>query len=510
MAHISRVLSGLVPMFLSFSLVAAPGDDENENYSKSSSPASPMSSASAPSQKIASSTSPEAASSSSQVPIASGSQDNVLTTAHKNKVSSLQEAASSSLQEVASSSLQGVASSSLQELVTVGSVSHELIPVVSASQAPVPAVSTDVEGIFVDHISFDINPLRQDLLLGRIIFYIARDKGPIQLETVDKDYKRPIQLETIDKDHKGCTGKGTICSVHALKNLRLVCRRFNTFIMHSIINPGKFPDEPRLAEVYLSKYPYTFGNQGLTLDNMTVELSRAYWRNWRGAFIQTHKERVFKRIAFEDDDVWAYALNEGQDGDTYMDSHTRHSLYEDDFNALRVLPREAREVDLSSRAISILPPEIGLFRSVEKLNLRLNAFPFLPQTVGDLSNLKQLDVSFCDLKALPGSLRKLQKLEVLNIAGNKLTKLPSWLADMSNLQQFFMMLNPLDEFFESIGFDPYHDEISVLGHKCSPSCIFTCKFQMGRVPVGNLTALQAALKNLPALRAALKNNLGKI
>jgi len=384
-------------------------------------------------------------------------------------------------------SSQEATSSSLQEFIAVGSVSQELLPVVSGSQSLVPAASTDVEGIFVDYLPIDISPLKPDLLLGIILSHIAREKGP-------------ILLEKVDEHHKGCTGKGTICSVHALKNLRLVCKRFNTFIMHSMMNPGKFPNEPRLAEIYLSKYPYTFGGQGLTLDNMNVELSRAYWRNWRGAFIHTHRERVFKRIAFDDDDVWAYALNEGQDGDTYMDSHTRHSLYEDDFNTLKVLPQEAREVDLSSRAISILPPEIGLFESVEKLNLRLNAFPFLPQTVGNLSNLKQLDVSFCDLKALPGSLRKLQKLEVLNIAGNKLKKLPSWLADLPNLQQLFLMLNPLDDFFAAIGFEPDHDEVSILGHKCSPSCIFTCKFQFGRVSVGNL----------PALQAALKNNLGKI
>ncbi len=58
----------------------------------------------------------------------------------------------------------------------------------------------------------------------------------------------------------------------------------------------------------------------------------------------------------------------------------------------------------------------------------------LPDSIGEMTNLKMLLLSNNNLKSLPDSMGKLKNLEVLNLRGNEIKKLPTSFKNLDDSQ----------------------------------------------------------------------------
>src|SRR4051812_24118551 len=81
-------------------------------------------------------------------------------------------------------------------------------------------------------------------------------------------------------------------------------------------------------------------------------------------------------------------------------------------------------VDLSSKGLRSLPPEVFFLDKVVELALHDNELATLPAEIGQLQSLKSLDVRNNKLNALPWQLAQLSRLTKLALDGNPLTKVP--------------------------------------------------------------------------------------
>jgi len=88
---------------------------------------------------------------------------------------------------------------------------------------------------------------------------------------------------------------------------------------------------------------------------------------------------------------------------------------------------------------------------ITKLNLTYLRLTELPNSIGDLKELKYLDLLSNSLKSLPESFKNLTNLEHLQIPMNGLTSLPEWLGDLKNLRTLILPYNKLQTLPESIG-----------------------------------------------------------
>ena len=77
------------------------------------------------------------------------------------------------------------------------------------------------------------------------------------------------------------------------------------------------------------------------------------------------------------------------------------------------------------------------------LSLFLTNVMELPETIGDLVNLKELNLSYTRIKDLPDSFKRLVKLEFLNLGGNKLINLPKTIKDLPYLKELILFENKL-------------------------------------------------------------------
>jgi hypothetical protein len=86
------------------------------------------------------------------------------------------------------------------------------------------------------------------------------------------------------------------------------------------------------------------------------------------------------------------------------------------------------------------------------LNLRINQLTTLPESIGNLSNLKSLWLSYNQLQTLPESIGDLSNLKSLWLSSNQLQTLPESMGDLSSLEVLLLSDNQLTHLPESIGF----------------------------------------------------------
>lgn len=94
-----------------------------------------------------------------------------------------------------------------------------------------------------------------------------------------------------------------------------------------------------------------------------------------------------------------------------------------------------KELSLSASVI-VVPERLGDLYNLEELSLCNNPFAALPESLGQLRNLRKLEVLFCnDLSTVPESLGQLSSLEDLDLSDNSALKtLPESLGQLSKLK----------------------------------------------------------------------------
>ncbi|MFX1258288.1 MAG: leucine-rich repeat domain-containing protein [Promethearchaeota archaeon] len=105
---------------------------------------------------------------------------------------------------------------------------------------------------------------------------------------------------------------------------------------------------------------------------------------------------------------------------------------------------------LNNRGLSTLPESIGNLSSLKELDLRYNKLTTLPESIGNLSSLKELDLNHNKLTTLPESITKLESLQTLNLGWYQLTTLPESIGNLSSLKELDLSYNKLTTLPESI------------------------------------------------------------
>ena len=110
-----------------------------------------------------------------------------------------------------------------------------------------------------------------------------------------------------------------------------------------------------------------------------------------------------------------------------------------------------RTLDVAENQLTTLPDTLGQLQNLQTLEARENQLTALPESLGQLQNLELLFAQWNQLTALPESLGQLQNLQQLDVENNQLTALPESLGQLQNLQQLDARRNQLAALPESLG-----------------------------------------------------------
>jgi internalin A len=121
--------------------------------------------------------------------------------------------------------------------------------------------------------------------------------------------------------------------------------------------------------------------------------------------------------------------------------------------------KQLRELDLSwdysdekqKNQLTALPPSLGQLTQLTVLDLSSNQLTSLPDSLGQLTQLTSLNLSENQLTSLPPSLGQLTQLTSLNLSENQLTSLPPSLGQLTQLQTLNLSYNQLTSLPDSLG-----------------------------------------------------------
>lgn len=105
---------------------------------------------------------------------------------------------------------------------------------------------------------------------------------------------------------------------------------------------------------------------------------------------------------------------------------------------------------LYDHGLSILPESIGNLSSLKELALGHNKLASLPESIGNLSSLQILRLAGNKLTNLPESILNLESLVSLNLSDNQLKELPKLIGNLKALRNLYLINNELLTLPESI------------------------------------------------------------
>lgn len=110
------------------------------------------------------------------------------------------------------------------------------------------------------------------------------------------------------------------------------------------------------------------------------------------------------------------------------------------------------KLELICNELYTLPQSIGSLNKLEELEIRDLYLTELPESIGKLKCLiKLMIIDSYELKVLPDSIGQLSSLQELDIYCGGLTKLTESISELSNLQELCILHTELTELPESIG-----------------------------------------------------------
>ena len=112
---------------------------------------------------------------------------------------------------------------------------------------------------------------------------------------------------------------------------------------------------------------------------------------------------------------------------------------------------DLRELSAEDNNIVELPESIGKLINLEIIQLENNQLTSLPQSIGNLAYLTKLNVDKNHITSLPSSIGNLKNLETLFIGYNELSSLPESIGGLTKLLSFDSMANRLTSLPASIG-----------------------------------------------------------
>ncbi|MCZ8244413.1 MAG: leucine-rich repeat protein [Microcystis sp. LE19-131.1A] len=116
----------------------------------------------------------------------------------------------------------------------------------------------------------------------------------------------------------------------------------------------------------------------------------------------------------------------------------------------RAKDERARELYLSKKNLTEIPPEITQLTSLHRLILSYNQISEIPEALAQLTSLQYLHLSNNQISEIPEALAHLTSLQVLDLYNNQISEIPEALTQLTSLEELDLNNNQISEIPEAL------------------------------------------------------------
>ena len=107
-------------------------------------------------------------------------------------------------------------------------------------------------------------------------------------------------------------------------------------------------------------------------------------------------------------------------------------------------------LDLSDNKIEVIPDSIGDLTNLKGLELKNNQIKVIPDSIGNLTNLKNIELDNNQIKVIPDSIGNLTNLKYFSFRNNQIKVIPDSIGNLTNLEYLILNDNKIEVIPDSI------------------------------------------------------------
>ncbi|HEY3901118.1 MAG TPA: COR domain-containing protein [Chthoniobacter sp.] len=159
---------------------------------------------------------------------------------------------------------------------------------------------------------------------------------------------------------------------------------------------------------------------------------------------------------------------------------------------------QKRDLYLGHMTLTELPESLGQLTELRYLDISQNRLTELPEWLGRLTQLQSLDAAGNQLTELPEWLGHLMQLKSLEVSNNRLTRLPDTLGRLSRLEHLLLSMNHLDELPDSFSGFTRLELLSISENRFSRFPAVICQLE-------RLVSFSATRNQIPSIPEEIRN-----
>lgn len=156
------------------------------------------------------------------------------------------------------------------------------------------------------------------------------------------------------------------------------------------------------------------------------------------------------------------------------------------------------KLNISNKSISVLPESICNLTTLKDLNLNFNNLKILPDLIWELKSLVSLKAIDNNLEFLPESIKNLENLESLDLRFNQLKEIPGSIGDLKRLKWISLCCNNLTSIPLSTGSEIERRRARIMKDiKLSPHRKYRGKQRLRKIKIRELDLSGNNIKEFP-------------
>ena len=246
--------------------------------------------------------------------------------------------------------------------------------------------------------------------------------------------------------------------IHASTEENSFCNQLNLSLLSSregnkILFPSTFPKLTTITSCHFKIVSLNDTNNEVTENKITFIFNYTL-KGWLGDLGKGTKAQnsanIIKDLRIDPNSTTITLVNKNLVDLSPLMGFIKVQLLGLPYNQIKVIPDSIgnlinlKSLYLPYNQIEVIPESIGNLTNLKNLYLPYNKIEVIPESIGNLTNLQKLALYYNRIGVIPDAIGNLRSLQQLNLMNNQIKVIPNAIGNLTNLYELALIQNQIE------------------------------------------------------------------